>query len=180
MQVWTRAPGNTAVISSGQPSRWSTTAINTSSTPRFSSSFSRGPREAGFAGWHHAKPELGAFGLFDPQAQELLAAAGADAERQMDRLVADRALVTDLHLQGVEDDHRRPRHRDAPPCLVRDPSRTGVREATIRDNNRPVWSVRNGKTPCPAVSQAPSTPLLTIKAGQHHGGSRRLSAIKIS
>lgn len=62
-QVWTRAWRKTAVIASGKPSRPSTTAISTSSTPRFSSSFSRGPREAGFAGWHHAKPELGALGL---------------------------------------------------------------------------------------------------------------------
>jgi hypothetical protein len=70
------------------------------------SSFSRGPREAGFAGWHHPKPELGALGLLDPQAKDLFTAAGADAERQVDRLVADRALVADLHPQGVEDDQR--------------------------------------------------------------------------
>src|SRR3712207_2771148 len=38
MQVWTMASGNTAVIASGKPFRPSTTAIRTSSTPRFLSS----------------------------------------------------------------------------------------------------------------------------------------------
>src|SRR4051812_20786028 len=38
MQVWTVASGKTAVIASGKPFRPSTTAISTSSTPRFLSS----------------------------------------------------------------------------------------------------------------------------------------------
>src|SRR3954452_4395093 len=38
MQVWTMASGKTAVIASGKPFRPSTTAISTSSTPRFLSS----------------------------------------------------------------------------------------------------------------------------------------------
>jgi hypothetical protein len=40
MQVWPVASGNTAVIASGKPLRPSTTAINTSSTPRFFGSLS--------------------------------------------------------------------------------------------------------------------------------------------
>lgn len=42
-------------------------------------------------------------GLLDPQAQDLLAAVGTDTQREVDRLVADRALVTDLHPQRIEE-----------------------------------------------------------------------------
>src|SRR4029453_3355709 len=55
---------------------------------------------------HDPEPELGALGLLDPEAEDLLAAVRADAERDIHRLVADRALVADLHAQGVEEDQR--------------------------------------------------------------------------
>jgi site-specific DNA recombinase len=52
---------------------------------------------------HHPQPELRPLGLLDPQPQDLLAAVGANAEGKVDRLVADRALVADLHPQRIEE-----------------------------------------------------------------------------
>jgi hypothetical protein len=37
---------------------------------------------------HDAQPELGAFGLFDPQTQNIFGAVRQDAQRDVDRLVA--------------------------------------------------------------------------------------------
>jgi hypothetical protein len=45
-------------------------------------------------------------GLLDPDAQNLLRAVGQDAERDVDGLVADEALVPDLDPDGVEEDQR--------------------------------------------------------------------------
>ncbi len=53
---------------------------------------------------HDAQPELGTFGLFDPDAQYLLGAVGAHAQRQIHGLVLDAALVADLNAQRVEED----------------------------------------------------------------------------
>ena len=94
MQVWTVASGKTAVIASGKPFRPSTTAISTSSTPRFLSSVMT------------RSQNLAPFGLLDPQPQDLLGAVGPNAERDMDRLVADQGLVADLHPQRVKEDQR--------------------------------------------------------------------------
>ena len=55
---------------------------------------------------HDPQPELGALGLLDPEAEHLLGAVGADAERDVDGLVAHRALVADLDPQRVEEDQR--------------------------------------------------------------------------
>ena len=55
---------------------------------------------------HDPQPELGALGLLDPEAEDLLGAVGQDAERDVDRLVADDALVADLDPDGVEEDQR--------------------------------------------------------------------------
>src|SRR4051812_28748975 len=55
---------------------------------------------------HDAQPELGPFGLLDPQAQDLLGAIGPNPERDMDRLIADQSLVADLHPQRVKEDQR--------------------------------------------------------------------------
>src|SRR3954468_14405255 len=55
---------------------------------------------------HDAQPELGPFGLLDPQAQDLLGAIGPNPERDMDSLVADQSLVADLHPQRVKEDQR--------------------------------------------------------------------------
>ena len=52
------------------------------------------------------EPELGAFVLLKPQAEHLLCAVGADAQRDMDRLVADHAFIADLHSDRVEKDQR--------------------------------------------------------------------------
>ena len=46
--------------------------------------------------------EYGALGLLDPQAQHFLATVGADAQRQIDCLVPDRAFVADLQAQRVK------------------------------------------------------------------------------
>ena len=55
---------------------------------------------------HDAQPELGAFGLLDPDAENLLGALRQDAERDVDRLVADEALVADLDPNGIEEHQR--------------------------------------------------------------------------
>ena len=55
---------------------------------------------------HHPQPELGAFILLEPQAEHLLGAIGADAQRDADRLVANHVLVADLDLDRVEEDQR--------------------------------------------------------------------------
>src|SRR5215212_6810904 len=94
MQVWTVASGKTAVIASGKPFRPSTTVIRTSSTPRFLSSFMT--RSQNFA------PSF----LLEPQAQDLLAAIGPDAQGDVDRLVPDQPFVADLDPERVEEDQR--------------------------------------------------------------------------
>jgi hypothetical protein len=53
---------------------------------------------------HHPEPELGALGLLDPDAENLLAAVGQDAERDINGLVADEAFVPDLDPYRVEED----------------------------------------------------------------------------
>ena len=55
---------------------------------------------------HHAHPELGALGLLDPEPEDLLGAGAVHADGQVDGLVADQALVADLHPQGIEVDDR--------------------------------------------------------------------------
>src|SRR5829696_4492620 len=84
-QVWMIVSGKTALIASGNPFRPSTTAMRMSPT---------------------AQPELGAFGVLDPQAENVLGAVRLDAEGDVDRLVADHALVSDLDPHGVEEDER--------------------------------------------------------------------------
>ena len=85
MQVWTWACGNTAVIASGKPFRPSTTAMSTSSTPRFLSSVmtlsqnfapagsARSVSEAAVRRAHRGR-------LLDPQAEDLFAAIGPRAQ----------------------------------------------------------------------------------------------------
>src|SRR5712691_12269451 len=55
---------------------------------------------------HDAQPKLGALGLLDPDAEDLLRALGQDAERDVDRLVAHEALVADLDPYGIEEHQR--------------------------------------------------------------------------
>src|SRR5215212_1363921 len=91
MQVWTWARGNTAVIASGKPFSPSTTAISTSSTPRFfSSAITRSQNFAPSVCSIH-RPRIS----LRPSAR---------MPRARYRLVADGALVADLHPQRVEED----------------------------------------------------------------------------
>src|SRR3954468_23435430 len=55
---------------------------------------------------HDPQPELGALGLLDPQTEHLLGTVGPDPERDIDGLVADRALVAHLDADRVEEDQR--------------------------------------------------------------------------
>jgi site-specific DNA recombinase len=55
---------------------------------------------------HHPQPELRAFGLLDPQAQDLLGAVRSHPEREVDGLVAHRAFVAHLDPDGVEENQR--------------------------------------------------------------------------
>ena len=55
---------------------------------------------------HHPQPELGALGLLDPQAQNLFVALNGEAQRQIDRLVADHPLAADFDPERVENDDR--------------------------------------------------------------------------
>ena len=72
--------------------RPSTTAMRMSWTPRvFGSPL------------HDAQPEFGAFGLFDPDAGNLLGAVRQGPERDVDRLVAHEAFVADLDPNGIEE-----------------------------------------------------------------------------
>jgi hypothetical protein len=50
-------------------------------------------------------PELGAFGLLDPQAQDVARAVRQDRERQVNRVAADRRFVANLHPQRIEEHH---------------------------------------------------------------------------
>lgn len=49
----------------------------------------------------HRKPELGALGLGQPQAQQLLAALQIDAQRQIDGLVEHPLVLADLEHDAV-------------------------------------------------------------------------------
>jgi hypothetical protein len=93
MQVWTEAFGKTASIASGKPFRPSTTAIRMSSTPRAFRSFI-------------TLSQICALGRLDPEPEDVLRPVGGDAERQIDRLVADQTLVADLDANGVEENQR--------------------------------------------------------------------------
>src|SRR3954464_3928426 len=86
-QVWMIVSGKTALIASGNPFRPSTTAMRMSPTPRFLSSFMTRS-------------------LLDPKAENVLGAVRLDAEGDVDCLVADHALVSDLDPHGVEEDER--------------------------------------------------------------------------
>ena len=54
----------------------------------------------------HVEPELRAFVLLDPQAQEFLVAFQVDAQGQVDRLVPDAAAIAYLDEQGIQEQDR--------------------------------------------------------------------------
>src|SRR3954468_19475490 len=105
MQVSTCACGNTAVIASGKPFRPSTTAISTSSTPRFFSSVITRSQNLAPSVCSIHKPE------------DLLGAVRPHAQRDMHRLVAHRAFVAHFDPQGIEEDQRGQRLKGGPPPL---------------------------------------------------------------
>src|SRR5207253_5874667 len=94
MQVCTVACGKTAVIASGKPFSPSTTAISTSSTPRFLSSFMTRSQNLAPSFCSIQRP------------RNLLHPVRPNAERDVHRLVPDETFVPDLHPQGVEEDQR--------------------------------------------------------------------------
>ncbi len=55
---------------------------------------------------HYAQPELGALVLLEPEPQDLLCAVAANAQRNVNSLVAYDPFVADLDAQGVEEDQR--------------------------------------------------------------------------
>jgi hypothetical protein len=46
---------------------------------------------------HAAHPELGSLGLLNPKSQSLLGIMAGDADRHVNRFVADQTLTTSLH-----------------------------------------------------------------------------------
>src|SRR5829696_9197599 len=92
MQVWTVASGKTAAIASGKPFRPSTTAISTSSTPRFRSSFMTRSQNLAPSFCSSHRPRISLV----PSARTPRAIWTA--------FVADQALVPDLDPQRVEED----------------------------------------------------------------------------
>ena len=61
---------------------------------------------AGLEVVHHPQPELGALGVLDPDAEDLLLAVDVDPDGQVRGLVLHRAGVADLADDRVEEDHR--------------------------------------------------------------------------
>src|SRR5690606_22952453 len=49
------------------------------------------------------EPELGTFGLLNPQAQYITLTVGLDAKRQINGFVADHAIAADLDAQRIEE-----------------------------------------------------------------------------
>src|SRR3954468_14844921 len=86
-QVWMIVSGKTALIASGNPFRPSTTAMRMSPTPRFLSSFM-------------TRSQNLAPSVFSIHRPRILHAVCLDAQGDVDRLVADHALVSDLDPHG--------------------------------------------------------------------------------
>lgn len=54
----------------------------------------------------HLHPELGAFGIFDPQTQDVARAIGQHGQGQVDRLVAHQSVFAGHYAQRIEEHHR--------------------------------------------------------------------------
>ena len=93
MQVYTMACGKTARIASGSPS-----TIDDSEQQVLDVAIAQ------FV--HHPQPELRALVLLQPEAEDLLGAVGAHAQRDVHGLVPDDAFVADLDPQRVEEHQR--------------------------------------------------------------------------
>ena len=74
-------------------------------------------------------PELGAFGAFDPQPENVARAVRQDAQGQIDGLVAHHGVLANLDPQGVEEDHRIHRF-ERPPLPGRHLGHYGVGDRT--------------------------------------------------
>jgi hypothetical protein len=53
---------------------------------------------------HHLQPEFGAFGLFNPKSENMFLAVDIESERNINRLVADQAVVANFNSERVEED----------------------------------------------------------------------------
>src|SRR5215207_8614340 len=93
MQVCTTVSGKTALIASGKPFSPSTTAMRISPMPRFLSSFMTRSQNL-------APSEVSIHSREYPSFRQ------HDAERDIDRLVADQAFIADLDPQRIEEDQR--------------------------------------------------------------------------
>jgi hypothetical protein len=51
---------------------------------------------------HHLEPEFGALGRLDPEPENVLRSIGCDAKREIDSLVADKALVADPRIKSED------------------------------------------------------------------------------
>lgn len=90
MHVWTIVSGKAAQIAPGKPLRPSTTAgqdVGQRAVPEVV---------------HDLEPECSPFGLLDPKPEHRLVARGVERQGDVDRLVPDEPLVTNLHPQRVE------------------------------------------------------------------------------
>ena len=94
MQVWLTACGKTASIASGKPRQ----AVGADEQDVLDAAVA----ELG----QHARPEAGAFGLLDPEAQAVALTVEGDPDRDVDGLLTDDLLVADRDLERVQvDDH---------------------------------------------------------------------------
>ena len=88
---------------------------------------------------HDAQPELGAFGVFDPKAQNILRSVRLDAKCNIDGFVAHQALVADFDPQRVEEDQRIARlQRAVLPFANRFQNRVRHRRDQIGRNFEPI------------------------------------------
>ena len=51
---------------------------------------------------HHLEPEFGALGRLDPEAENVLRSVGGDAQREIDGLVANQALMADPRIKSED------------------------------------------------------------------------------
>ena len=111
------------------PFRPSVTAIRMSWQPRV------------FRSREDLHPELGAFGLLDPDPEDVARAVGQHGQREIDRLAADRRLVANLDAQRVEEHDRI--HRLERPALPR---------RDLRDDASVTVLIRSGETSTAYIS----------------------------
>ena len=55
---------------------------------------------------HHPKPELGPFGLLNPETEDFFVTFYGEAQGQVNRLIAHRALVPDFNPERIKNNDR--------------------------------------------------------------------------